>query len=199
MSKIKIVLMLFASLMQTPCTIPTSNDNLQIELKVKINKQVVQTESAKLLTSKIVKKEVKEVKEEVKEVPQSNPVVETKQEVKYKEINIIATAYTSSDEDCGKNDGITASGYMANSGVIALPKDMKFGTVLEIEGLGKKVGLDRGGAIVRIDGNTIKVDVWFPTANQAKNFGVKKLKGKVLYEPKVGLAYNHKHEYFAYQ
>ena len=97
--------------------------------------------------------------------------------------NIIATGYTSSGADCGMNDGITASGFRASRGTIATPSDIPFGTIVEIEGMGTFKVLDRGGAIRRINGNTIKVDVWCPTQKQANDFGVKKLKGRIVYRP----------------
>lgn len=49
---------------------------------------------------------------------------------------------------CGKTDGITASMTKATVGrTIAAPKEIPFGTIMFIEGIGERVVEDRGGAI----------------------------------------------------
>lgn len=58
------------------------------------------------------------------------------------------TFYTASAEECGNDNGITASGAKVTEGrTIAAPYNMPFGTVLEVEGFGQYVVEDRGGAI----------------------------------------------------
>lgn len=56
------------------------------------------------------------------------------------------TGYDICEECCGKTDGITASGAVAQVGrTIAAPREIPFGTTLYIEGIGERVVEDRGG------------------------------------------------------
>lgn len=58
------------------------------------------------------------------------------------------TGYDICKKCCGKTDGITASGARASVGrTIAAPKNIPFGTVLYIEGIGERVVEDRGGSV----------------------------------------------------
>lgn len=92
-------------------------------------------------------------------------------------IDFKATAYCACIKCCGKTNGITASGVKAIEGVTiaadwnVLPKE----TVVYIQGIGYRTIQDKGGAI---KGN--KIDVYFNNHETAKNFGVKKLKVKVM-------------------
>lgn len=82
------------------------------------------------------------------------------------------TAYCPGSCCCGKwADGLTASGKPAVGLIVAAPSDTKFGTVLDIPGYGWATVQDRGGAIT---GN--RLDVLFPTYQEALNWGVQKLK-----------------------
>lgn len=75
---------------------------------------------------------------------------EWKQEEKEKRYigNFQLTFYTNSVADCGKTDGITASGAVARSNhTIAADSRFPFGTVLEIDGFGTYTVEDRGSAI----------------------------------------------------
>ena len=81
------------------------------------------------------------------------------------------TAYCPGPCCCGKfADGITASGLQAVGKIVAAPKSIPFGTVLDIPGYGVCTVEDRGGAI---KGN--KLDVLFPTHQEALNWGVQEL------------------------
>ena len=53
-----------------------------------------------------------------------------------------------------------------------------FGTIFEIEGLGRFECQDRGGLIL----NRNQVDVWFPTYEEAIEFGVSKRQCRVFVE-----------------
>lgn len=65
------------------------------------------------------------------------------------------TGYDICIECCGKLDGITASGAMAQVGrTIAAPADIPFGTTLYIEEIGERVVEDRGGLVT---GNRLDV------------------------------------------
>jgi len=85
------------------------------------------------------------------------------------------SAYNATIEQCGKADGITASGQMVKEGTtLACPPKYKFGTEIEIEGLGVYECQDRGGAI---KGN--KFDIYFDKVADAKKFGRQKLNFKI--------------------
>jgi 3D (Asp-Asp-Asp) domain-containing protein len=91
---------------------------------------------------------------------------------------MVVTAYCPCTRCCGPNAcGITASGkpVTANGGrFVAADRDLPFGTMLIIPGYnnGRPVEvLDRGGAI---KGN--RLDVFFPTHQEARQWGVRRLK-----------------------
>jgi 3D (Asp-Asp-Asp) domain-containing protein len=75
---------------------------------------------------------------------------------------------------CNKSDGITSSGYELDASdagkICAAPKDFAYGTVIHVSGgwTGTLEVQDRGGAI-----KGKKLDVYFPTHQQALNFGKK--------------------------
>jgi 3D (Asp-Asp-Asp) domain-containing protein len=86
------------------------------------------------------------------------------------------SAYTSSLEECGKTDGITASGVkVQEKHTLACPNSFKFGARLMIEGLeGIYICEDRGGAI-----KGQKFDIYVPTKAEALSFGRQKLNYKI--------------------
>lgn len=87
-----------------------------------------------------------------------------------------ASAYTAAADECGKSDGITASGRkVAEKRTLACPPAYPFGTKIEIDGMGTYVCEDRGGAI---KGNHF--DVYMKTKSQAFAFGRRNLIAKVV-------------------
>lgn len=97
------------------------------------------------------------------------------------ELNAIVTAYDAGFNSTGKypsdpDYGITASGKKAQPyHTVALPPEFPFGTLVIIDdplfqGI-VFVNEDRGGAIKRIDENTIKIDVFFATEKEALEYG----------------------------
>jgi len=89
---------------------------------------------------------------------------------------INASAYTAAADECGKSDGITASGLMVKENeTIACPPHFPFGTKLSIDGMGTYVCQDRGGAI---KGN--HVDIYMETKSQAFSFGRRNLLAQVV-------------------
>lgn len=97
------------------------------------------------------------------------------------------TAYCPCEICCGEHsDGITASGKKAMPGMIAAPKHIPFGTVLNVGGMEYTVE-DRGGAITKDvfirDGRKVygRLDVFFTTHQEALNWGVQYL---MVYEVK---------------
>ncbi len=86
------------------------------------------------------------------------------------------SAYCPCKKCCGKwADGITASGKPAVGLIVAAPPNIPFGTILDVPGYGICAVWDRGGAIT---GN--RLDVLFPTHEQAKQWGVQYLMVKVV-------------------
>ena len=100
------------------------------------------------------------------------------QEVSATKISARLSAYCPCEKCCGEfADGITASGVSvqeifenkAKYGFcVAAPKHVPFYTKVLIQGVGVGTVLDRGGAI---KGN--KLDLLFPTHQEALNFGVR--------------------------
>lgn len=88
---------------------------------------------------------------------------------------INASAYTAAADECGKSDGITASGLkVKEQETIACPPQFPFGTKLKIEGMGTYICEDRGGAI---KGNHI--DIYMETKKEAFAFGRRNLLAEV--------------------
>ncbi|MCL1700604.1 3D domain-containing protein [Lysinibacillus sp. Bpr_S20] len=94
-----------------------------------------------------------------------------------KELIVEASAYTASCEGCS---GITATGINLktnpNAKVISVdPTVIPLGSKVYVEGYGEAIAGDTGGAI---KGN--RIDVFFPSQQDAINFGVKQLKVTIL-------------------
>jgi 3D (Asp-Asp-Asp) domain-containing protein len=91
-------------------------------------------------------------------------------------VTFTATAYCGCAKCCGKSTGRTASGTMATQGrTVAMPSSYKFGTKIEIQGMGNYVVEDRGGAI---KGN--RIDIFFSNHQSALNFGKKTINLRVV-------------------
>lgn len=89
---------------------------------------------------------------------------------------INASAYTAAADECGKNDGMTASGLLVTEKrTLACPREFPFGTKISIEGMGEYRCEDRGGAI---KGNHF--DIYVKTKNQAFAFGRQNLNAQVI-------------------
>jgi 3D (Asp-Asp-Asp) domain-containing protein len=89
---------------------------------------------------------------------------------------INASAYTAAADECGKSDGITASGLRVRENkTLACPKQYPFGTKIQIDGMGNYVCEDRGGAI---KGNHF--DIYMQSKKQAFAFGRRNLIARVV-------------------
>ncbi len=89
---------------------------------------------------------------------------------------INASAYTAAADECGKSDGITASGAKVTpQRTLACPPSYAFGTKIHIVGMGEYVCEDRGGAI---KGN--KFDIYMETKKEAFAFGRRQLEAYVI-------------------
>lgn len=101
-----------------------------------------------------------------------------KEEDLFSEKSFIAnvSAYTAAADECGKSDGITASGERVKENhTLACPKNYAFGTKVKIEGYGVYTCKDRGGAI---KGN--KFDIYMQTKKEAFAFGRRHLRAEVI-------------------
>ena len=80
------------------------------------------------------------------------------------------SAYTASDDECGKSDGITASGTHVQQGrTIAAPSWIPFGTTVVINGV-SYVAEDRGGYIC-----DNRLDIYMDSREDAVEFGRKEM------------------------
>jgi len=87
-----------------------------------------------------------------------------------------ASAYTAAADECGKSDGITASGIkVTENRTLACPPSFPFGTKIAIDGMGEYRCEDRGGAI---KGN--KIDIYMETKAEAFAFGRRNLSAQVI-------------------
>ena len=89
---------------------------------------------------------------------------------------INASAYTAAADECGKSDGITASGLkVTEKRTLACPPAFPFGTKIAIDGMGEYRCEDRGGAI-----KVNKVDIYMQTKAEAFAFGRRNLTAQVI-------------------
>ena len=161
----------------------------------KINKvetpivQTIQTESyvpivetkeskptAKKKVKKVSKKETKKKKRKIKVSKRETTSRGTEAKRKKGWQTYTATAYCACAKCCGKSTGRTASGTKAKAGrTIAAPKNFKFGTKIEIKGMGTYVVEDRGGAI-----KENRIDIFFDNHSKALKFGRRKINIRVV-------------------
>jgi len=88
-----------------------------------------------------------------------------------------ASAYTASADECGKSDGITASGVkVKRNRTLACPPQYPFGVKIKIDGHGTYVCEDRGGAI---KGNHF--DIYVESKSEAFAFGRRNLTAEIIY------------------
>lgn len=100
----------------------------------------------------------------------------------WEEIKVEATAYCSCKYCTGWGKNITASGVTPSRGTIAAPRNIPFGTVIKLDGLGEFTVQDRGGGI-KLKNGVVLIDVWMPSHQEALQFGRKKnLKGWIKVE-----------------
>ena len=83
------------------------------------------------------------------------------------------SAYTSSSDECGKDDGITASGVQAVAGRTIAMDGIPFGTKVEIEGHIYTVE-DRFGG-----GYTDRIDIYMDSKEEAFRWGRRWLEVKI--------------------
>jgi 3D (Asp-Asp-Asp) domain-containing protein len=102
-----------------------------------------------------------------------------------KVMDVEVTAYT-----FRKGANRTASGKKLQVGYVSAPREISFGSIVDIPGIEKQLGVaelkvyDRGGAIKRLSSNKIRIDVAFPTRSGALKFGRKTYKNVTIYVKK---------------
>ena len=108
--------------------------------------------------------------------PAATPIPTAAEPSNYHEVEMNVSGYCAGECCCDQfADGITASGIPAKGKIIAAPKKYAFGTRMNVPGYGMAVVEDRGGAI---KGN--KIDLLFPSHQEALNFGRQELIVKVF-------------------
>jgi 3D (Asp-Asp-Asp) domain-containing protein len=92
-------------------------------------------------------------------------------------LKVAATAYSSTPDQTDSNPFITASGTYVRDGIIAA-NFLPFGTVIKIPDLfGDKTFVVEDRMHERFD---IKIDIWFETREQAKQFGIKTVRIEIV-------------------
>lgn len=91
----------------------------------------------------------------------------------YRVILCNVSAYTAHSDECGKGDGITASGVQAVAGRTVAMDGVPFGTVVEIDGH-RYIVEDRFGG-----GYTDRIDIFMDTKAEAFQWGRRWLEVKI--------------------
>jgi 3D (Asp-Asp-Asp) domain-containing protein len=93
------------------------------------------------------------------------------------EITSYTSGYESTQKHVGDHGyGITASGTTATEGrTIACPRDLPFGTEVDIEGIGVRTCEDTGGAIIGRH-----IDLYVSDVRRALDFGAQERKVKII-------------------
>lgn len=112
----------------------------------------------------------------VEYIAPTEETVVTEEAPKYREVTMNVSAYTASDDECGKSDGITASGVAAVEGVTIAADDLPFGTVVEIQGKDYVVQ-DRFGGNHRN-----RIDIFMVSRSSALHFGRQSITVKIKEE-----------------
>lgn len=94
-------------------------------------------------------------------------------------MEVTATAYDACIHCCGKTDGITKTGTLAqpNRTIAVDPRVIPLGSTVYIQGMGVFLAEDTGRAI-----KGSRIDIFMESHRQAFNFGVKDLKIYILNE-----------------
>jgi len=158
-----------------------TNINFKIEDNLVIDNGIIREKNSALLTNTLMNSPVYipvKTQEETERERVLAKYEEKRKIAKYPQgkFTINASAYTAAADECGKSDGITASGLKVKEGTtIACPPQFPFGTKIKIEGMGTRVCEDRGGAI---KGN--HVDIYVETKKDAFSFGRRNLEAEVV-------------------
>jgi len=171
-----ITIFLFITIIAYGCKSVSQSKQIDSKNQENINLQEV----IEILDNKVLKLDI-QLAEKQKELESTKTQNEQLQEdikalnekPKWTEKWVIATAYTSSIEECGNDLGITARGTMATEKqTVAMSNSYKFGTEVYIPILNNTyIVEDRGGAITED-----KIDIYMLSVEDARNFGRKRIK-----------------------
>ena len=159
-----IISILFSSLFPSYQAIAETNNNTnaktsQIKTNANFPKSMILVQQNSVLSQN--NHETK-ITEKIKEVPKSK-------------MKVLATAYSSTVDQCDSTPFITANGTHVHDGTMAA-NFLKFGTKVKFPSLyGDKIFIVED----RMKSNH-KVDIWFPTRQEAKNFGAKWIEMEIL-------------------
>lgn len=152
------------------------------EKQLKIKQEKAEQERQKKLEEEkifLAKKEAEKKKEEQKVTSRGTTIVRKEETTKTDNsdwIKFTATFYDNCIKCCGKTTGRTAMGTIATPGrTVAMPSSYKFGTKIQIKGMGTYVVEDRGGAI---QGN--RIDIFVSSHAEALRMGRKTVYLKVV-------------------
>ncbi len=137
----------------------TNDKTSQIETNTNLPKSLILVQENSVLSQN--DHETK-ITEEIKEIPK-------------RKMRVLATAYSSTVDQCDSTPFITANGTHVHDGTLAA-NFLKFGTKVRFPALyGDKIFIveDR----MKSD---YKVDLWFSTRQEAKNFGAKWVEMEIL-------------------
>ena len=150
-------------------------ENIKQEIKKREEEKIrLQKEEQERIRLEQLEKERIKKEEETKEIFKTTSRGSIDRNTKW--VRFTATGYCPCKKCCGKTNGITASGAKATANhTIAAPSIYKFGTKIEIAGMGIYTVEDRGGAIT---GN--KIDVYFNSHSEALQFGRRNLQIRVV-------------------
>lgn len=158
------------------------NENVKNQLEQEQNESEELLKEIEKLQAGIIKRE-ETIKSKDEAIKAKDAELEA---LKKNEINVELTGYCNCSYCTQSGAGVTASGTTTRIGTIATPKEIPLGTKLEIPYLtyykndATFEALDRGGAIKTKSDGTYIIDVWFPTHQQALDFGRVKTKAYIL-------------------
>lgn len=108
----------------------------------------------------------------------TNPIPEIEPEIKL----TIITAYSSTPDQTDSTPFITASGSYVEDGIVAA-NFLAFNTKIRFPDLyGEKIFIVKDRMAKK---NSHKVDIWFPTREEAERFGVKKTRVEIVEDQKL--------------
>jgi 3D (Asp-Asp-Asp) domain-containing protein len=137
----------------------------------------VQIEAIKKQPEKVLAAQVKNTVNKENKIENAQTAVEiSTNEEKAKNMKLVlVTAYSSTVDQTDSTPFITANGTHVHDGTIAA-NFLKFGTKVKFPSL-------YGDKIFTVEDrmkSDYKVDIWFPTRQEAKNFGVKRVEMEIL-------------------
>jgi 3D (Asp-Asp-Asp) domain-containing protein len=159
---------------------PKTEEEIKQEIKQEGKVLAVQIEASKKQPEKILAVQTEHIenisinKDEIENNQVASDAPFEKETVKNKKL-VLVTAYSSTVDQTDSTPFITASGTYVHDGTIAA-NFLKFGTKVKFPSL-------YGDKIFTVEDrmkSNYKVDIWFPTRQEAKNFGVKRIEMEIL-------------------